>query len=171
LGVQATYENKARKLMTKLRDNPAILSRTGDGEIGVNGQPVTGTDFNELFKNMVMPNPNLNLPGIAPFLGALRQIGIKSNELSGARLHQLYRGTQFKGAPRARLADLRRIQTVVREEEEEEEDDDDDKEKFADFDESSFSTPQVRRPTFKTSLVPVSKQSGPSSSSSSSNQN
>ena len=83
MGVQPQYEIKARNLMAKIRDNPEIIRASGTGEIEVNGEPIPGSNFNSLFKSMVGRKQNLNLPGIAQFLGALRQMGVRSSELSG----------------------------------------------------------------------------------------
>jgi len=154
MGVAPMYERKARNLMTKIQNHPDILRRTREGEIDINGETISGTNFNELFKSMVGPKPNLNLPGIAQFLGALRQIGVKSTELSGIKLQELYRGAPPKGAPRARLATLRGQQQGIEEEAEDEEDD------SADM---SFTTPQARRPTLPPTVIPVTKQSSSSS--------
>jgi hypothetical protein len=107
MGVASIYEKKARNLMTKIQDHPEILRRTRYEEIDINGETISGTNFNELFKNMVGPKLKLNLPGIAQFLGALRQMGVKSTELSRIKLQELYRRAPPKGAPRSRLATLR----------------------------------------------------------------
>jgi hypothetical protein len=55
----------------------------------------------------VGPKPNLNFPGIAQFLEALRQMRVKSTELSGIKLQELYIGDLPKCATRACLATLR----------------------------------------------------------------
>jgi hypothetical protein len=159
IGVQPMYENKARNLMTKIRDNPDILKASRTGEIEVNGETVPGSNFNNLFKSMVGRKQNLNLPGIAQFLTALRQMGVKSSELSGQEVKEIYNGLKPKGGIQTRLAALRGGEQVGAEEEED---------KFLDFSEAAYATPTVQRPSPLPSAIPKRKPTiatlGPSTS-------
>ena len=93
--VEPQYEHKARNLMLKILDNPDVLKRNDQGELVVNGVVEPNTNFNSLFSSMVGHEHDLEQPGIDKFLGALRQIGIKSRELSGKSLQRMYSNTPY----------------------------------------------------------------------------
>ena len=63
------------------------------GELVINGVAELNTDFNALFSSMVGLVHDLQQPGIDKFLGALRQIIVKSIELSGQLLQRMYSST------------------------------------------------------------------------------
>ena len=90
LRVDPQYEHKARNLMLKILDNPEVLKRNEKGELVVNGVAEPDTNFNSLFSSMVNRVRDLEQPGIDKFLGALRQIGVKRDELSGLTLQRMY---------------------------------------------------------------------------------
>jgi len=77
------YRNKAIKLLPKIEKNPDILTYNKDKQVIIKGKPITGTDFETLFKSMISPSPNLDQVGIDSFMGALHEIGVKPSELSG----------------------------------------------------------------------------------------
>ena len=79
--------------MLKILDNPDMIKRNDQGELVINGVADPNTDFNALFSRMVGRVHNLKQPAIDKILGALRQIGVKSNELSGQSLQRMYSGT------------------------------------------------------------------------------
>lgn len=83
LDINPMYRNKAIKLLTKIEKNPDILTYNKDKQVIINGKPITGTDFETLFKSMISPSPNLDQVGIDSFMGALHEIGVKPSELSG----------------------------------------------------------------------------------------
>ena len=56
---------------------------------------------------MTARRANLNQPGIGEFLSALRQLGVKSDELSGRELRKMYGTTPVRGPVQTRLAALR----------------------------------------------------------------
>ena len=93
LHVEPQYELEARNLMHKIHDNPDVIKRNDQGEFIINGVADPNTDFNALFSSMVGRVHDLKQPGIDKFLGALRQIGVKSNELSGQSLQRMYFST------------------------------------------------------------------------------
>ena len=93
MGVQPMYENKARRLLDKIRENPEVLNHNEIGEIVVNGRPIHGSSFNALFSSMVTANPDLNQPGIDQFLGALHTMGVKEEDLSARTLKSKYTRT------------------------------------------------------------------------------
>ena len=93
LHVEPQYELKARNQMIKILDNPDVIKRNGQGELVINGVADPNTDFNALFSSMVGRVHDLKQPGIDKFLGALRQIGVKRNELSGQSLQRMYSST------------------------------------------------------------------------------
>ena len=161
IGVQPQYEQKARNLMSKIRDNPEILRASRTGEIEVNGEPVPGSNFDDLFKSMVGRKQNLNLPGIAQFLGALRQMGVRSNELSGNEVKEIYKGTKPHGGIQSRLAALRGNEQVGTEEALGED-------KFFNLDEGAYATPKEHRPQPSTSAIPRRKPAIPAAAASSS---
>ena len=88
--IEPMYERKARNLMAKIFDNPDILKRNFQGELVVNGIAEPLTNFNSLFTSMVGHVHDLEQNGIDKFLGALHQIGVKSNDLSGQALQRPY---------------------------------------------------------------------------------
>jgi len=90
MNIQPMYERKARNLLAKIFEYPDILKRGDDGELVVNDVAEPGTDFNALLSSMVGRNANIEQPGIDKFLNALRQIGIRSGELSGKKLQHKY---------------------------------------------------------------------------------
>ena len=93
MGVQPMYENKARRLLDKIRENPEVLTHNEINEIVVNGRPIHGSSFNALFSSMGTANPDLNQPGIDQFLGALHTIGVREEELSARTLKSKYTRT------------------------------------------------------------------------------
>ena len=101
--IEPMYQSKARNLLAKILDNPDVLKRNTKGELVVNGVAEPHTDFNSLFSSMVGRVHDLQQPGIDKFLGALRQIGVKSDELSGQQLQRLYsqRPDQVRASKRA----------------------------------------------------------------------
>ena len=90
LHVEPQYELKARNLMLNNLDNLDVIKRNDHGELVINGVADLNTD---LFSSMIGQVHNLKQSGIDKFLGALRQIGVKSNELSGQSLQRMYSGT------------------------------------------------------------------------------
>ena len=90
LGVHPQFERKSRNLLLKIRDNPGIIKVNKEQEITVNDVHVPGSNFRTLFANMTARRANLNQPGIGEFLSALRQLGVKSDELSGRELRKMY---------------------------------------------------------------------------------
>ena len=93
LRVESQYDLKAWNLILKILDNPDVLKRNDQGELVINGVPEPTTNFNELFSSMVGRVHDLQQPGIDKFLGALREIGVTSNELSGQSLQRMYSTT------------------------------------------------------------------------------
>ena len=93
MNIEPMYERKARGLLVKILDNTDVLKRNAQGELVVNGVAEPNSNFNSLFSSMVGRVRNLEQPGIDKFLGALRQIGVKSNELSGQPLQRMYSHT------------------------------------------------------------------------------
>ena len=93
LRVEPQYELKVRNLMLKILDNPDVLKRNDQGEIVINGVAEPNTNFIALFSSMVGRVNDLQQPGIDKFLGALGQIGVKCNELSGQSLQRMYSTT------------------------------------------------------------------------------
>ena len=83
LRVEPQFELMARNLLFKILDNPEMLQRNDQGELVINGVAKQNTNFNALFSIMVERVHNLQQPGMYKVLGALRQIRVKSNELSG----------------------------------------------------------------------------------------
>ena len=67
-----------------------MLKRNDQGKLVLNGVAKPNTDFNALFSSMVGRVHDLKQPGIDKFLGALRQIGVRSNELSSQSLQRMY---------------------------------------------------------------------------------
>ena len=129
MGVRPQYERKSRNLLMKIRENANIIDINRNDEISVNGELIPGSNFTALFSNMTARNANLNQPGIGQFLSALRQLGVKSEELSGERLRRMFASTSPRGPIQPRLAALRQPtlaigqweQQVADEEEEEDE--------------------------------------------------
>ena len=93
LRVEPQYELKARNLMLKILANPYVPKRNDQGELVINGVAEPNTDFNTLFSSMVGRVHDLQQPGIDKFLGALRQIGVKSYDLNGQSLQRIYSST------------------------------------------------------------------------------
>lgn len=93
MGVQPMYENKARRLLHKIRLNPGVLNHNEAGEIVVNGNPIHGSSFNAIFSSMVTANPDLHQPGLDQFLGALHTMGVKEEELSAKSLKSKFTRT------------------------------------------------------------------------------
>jgi len=77
-------------LLAKILEHDDVLSRNAKGELVVNGEVELNTNFNTLVRSMVGRVHDLQQPGIDKFLGALRQIGVKKDELSGQKLQRLY---------------------------------------------------------------------------------
>jgi hypothetical protein len=150
IGVQPQYEQKARNLMSKIRDNPEILRASRTGEIEVNGEVVPESNFDDLFKSMVGRKQNLNLPGIAQFLGALRQMNVRSSELSGFEVREIYKGTKPKGKVQSRLAALRGNEQVGTDEAQGED-------KFFDLDEAASAMTKEHRSPLSISAQPRRK--------------
>ena len=150
IGIHPQYELKARNLMSKIRDNPDILRASRNGEIEVNGEKIPGSNFDDLFKSMVGRKQNLNLPGIAQFIGALRQMGVRSSELSGSELKEMYKGTKPHGGIQSRLAALRGNEQVGTEEAVGED-------KFFDPFEAAYASPKEHRPQPQYSAIPKRK--------------
>ena len=67
-----------------------ILSRNENWEAVVYGDAVSGSNFKSLFKSMVRNQQNLNQLGIDEFLGALRSVGVKNDDISGELLKIKY---------------------------------------------------------------------------------
>ena len=93
LRVEPQYEQKARNLMLKILDNPDVIKRINQSELVRNGVAEPNTNFKALFSSMVGRVHNHQQPGIDKILVALRQIGVKSNVLSGQFLQRLYSST------------------------------------------------------------------------------
>ena len=93
LHVKPQNELKARNLMLKILDNPDVIKRNDHGELIINGVADPNTDFNALLSSMVRRVHDQKQPGIDKFLGALRQIRVKSNKLSGQSLQRMYLST------------------------------------------------------------------------------
>ena len=87
------YELKASNLILKIFDKPDVLKRNNKGELVINGVTEQNTDFYALFSSIIGRVHDLKQPGIDKRLGALRQDGVKSNELSGQSLQRMYSGT------------------------------------------------------------------------------
>ena len=147
--------------MTKIHDNPDILKVSRKGEIEVNGETVPGSNFDDLFKSMVGRKQNVNLPGIGQFLGALRQMGVKTNELSGYEVKEMYKCTKLHGDIKSRLATLRGNEQVGREEASGED-------KYFDPFDVQYATPKEHRPSPLISGIPRRKPVLPASTASSS---
>ena len=113
IGFEPMYENKARRLMLKLMENRDVLKANKNGELVVNGQVEPGTNFNNLFQSMVGRTQDLTQPGINKFLGALHQIGVKTDDLSGKELKALYAPRPPPGSVSQRLATLRNDPALV----------------------------------------------------------
>ena len=81
--------------MRKILDNPDVLKRNDQGKLIINCVALLNTDFNRnsLLSSLVGRVNDLKQPGIDNFLGALRQIGVKSNNLSCHLLERMYSGT------------------------------------------------------------------------------
>ena len=107
LGIQRMYEPKASKLLSKITEHPDILSRNDAGEIVVLGKAEPGTNFDNLFKSMVARNPNLNQPGLDKFLEALRNMGVRSSDLSSRELQVKYSPPAPAGTSKFQLAALK----------------------------------------------------------------
>ena len=60
------------------------------GELVVNGQAVPDSNFASLFRSVFSRTHDLEQPGIIQFLGALRQIGVHSKELSSRAVQEVY---------------------------------------------------------------------------------
>ena len=123
LGVKGQYERKARNVMLKINQHPEIIKANRDGELVVNDQPVPGSNFASLFRSVFSRTHDLQQPGINQFLGALRQIGVHSKELSGRAVQDVF-GSPLppRGDAAARLAAFRgRVPTDVPSSEREEE--------------------------------------------------
>jgi hypothetical protein len=107
IGIPPMYENKARKLFTKILDHPNILKRNAAGEMVVNGVVVPNSNFNSLFKSMVSSDSDLNQTGVDSFMDALHQIGVRPDELSGKKVKLMYNPPATRGTSQKRLAALR----------------------------------------------------------------
>jgi hypothetical protein len=107
IGIPPMYENKARKLFSKILDHPNILKRNAVGEIVVNGVVVPNSNFNSLIKSMVSPYSDLNQTGVDSFMDALHQIGVRLIELSGKLVKLMYNPPAPRGTSQKRLAALR----------------------------------------------------------------
>jgi len=90
MGIKGIYAEKAERLYDKILAHPKVLTRNEQGELVLNGEPQPGTSFDKLFTSMVSQARDLNQTGMKRFLGALRQIGVRADELSGKNLRSLY---------------------------------------------------------------------------------
>lgn len=104
IGVESMYQKKAKHLLLKLMDNSDVIKRNAEGELVVNGEAQPGTNFDKLFKSMVSMRPDMRQPGLDKFLGGLRQIGVKPNEVSSDRLQKIIRKPQLHGTDEHQLA-------------------------------------------------------------------
>ena len=96
MGINPMYRNKAIKLLSKIEKNPKILTYNKHGQVIIKGKPITGTDFESLFKSMISPSPNLDQVGIDSFMGALHEIGVKPSELSGKAVQNKFTQSKYK---------------------------------------------------------------------------
>ena len=76
LGVKGQYEHKARNVMLKIDKYPEVIKANRDGELVVNGQVVSDSNFASLIRSVFSRKHDLEQPGINQFLGALRQIEV-----------------------------------------------------------------------------------------------
>ena len=93
LRVEPQYEQKARNMMHKILDNPNVIKRNDQGELVLNGVDEPTKNFNALCFSMVKWVHDLLQPGIDTFLGAVRKLEVKSNELTGQSLQRMYSST------------------------------------------------------------------------------
>lgn len=90
LKLEPLYEKKAAKLMRKILDNPDVIERKANGKVSINGKVEPDTNFNSIFKSLFGHSEDLDQPGSEEFLAALKQLGVKKDELSGKRVHSKY---------------------------------------------------------------------------------
>ena len=84
--VPGLYQQKAHRLLKKITVHPNIFTKNENGEAVVYGDAIFGSNFQSLFKSMVSNQQNLNQVGIDEFLCALRNIGVKKDDISGDAL-------------------------------------------------------------------------------------
>ena len=88
--VPGLYQQKAHRLLKTITEHPNILTRNENGEAVVYGDAIPDSNFKSLFKPMVSNQQNLNQVGIDDFLGALRSLGVKKDDISGESLKIKY---------------------------------------------------------------------------------
>ena len=84
--VPGLYQQKAHRLLKKIREHAVILTRNENGKSVIYGNAIPGSNFKSLFKSMVSNQQNLNLVGIDEFLRALRSLGVKKDDKAASPL-------------------------------------------------------------------------------------
>ena len=88
--VPGAYQQKAHWLLKKITEHPNILTRNENGEAVVYRDTIPGSNYKSLFKPMVSNQQNLYQVGIDEFFGALRNLGVKKDDISGEPLKIKY---------------------------------------------------------------------------------
>ena len=88
--VPGLYQQKAQRLPRKITEHAGILTRNENKEAVVYGDAIPSSNFKSLFKSMVSNQHNLNQVGIDEFLRALRNLGVKKDDISGEPLKIKY---------------------------------------------------------------------------------
>ena len=102
LNILKASQNRAFKVLSKITNNPQILSRTGNGELSFLGKPIPNSSFDTLMESAYIPNSNTNIVGIDEFMKGLRLIHVTSAELSATSFKNIYKPTSPQYHPAAR---------------------------------------------------------------------
>ena len=81
LKIQKNFKERALNLMKTFSDSKGVISRNDNNELVVNGKPVQGSNFNELYTALFTPSASATRVGMSELLAGMRQLGLTKSEI------------------------------------------------------------------------------------------